>query len=70
MSTIVKLDCNGCSTGITITVDANLSKVNAAGINFNQNCPKCGSALSLPAGTYEKDAEGVLVKVGEHSPQN
>lgn len=67
MATKLPFTCQNCGTQGTVDLDKEMSSIDAANISITNPCPSCNAKLSAPGGKYEKNDDGVLVRVGDHT---
>lgn len=71
MSSKVNISCSNpdCNVKGVVDIDMDLNNLSIGGVIRSEHaCPACGGELSAPSGTYEKNEEGFLVRVGDYTP--
>jgi hypothetical protein len=68
VSTSLKLKCEACGRGATLTLKQNVLDVLADSIRVTNPCPTCGGPLSCPGGYYRKNAQNMLTRIADFTP--
>lgn len=69
MKSIINMTCSNpnCDVEGTVELAMNVNRLSSEKIRHKQPCPKCGGELSAPSGTYERNEEGILIRVGDYT---